>query len=239
MSSPVELSDFQQDILASEEVHQLVWKEFGEKIAPKKWESFQKGEDLEDLFTLLEDNKWSTGIGEMVDAIDGAAPDNDTFQIEIWRLVTAYWIRAHEFDDIGYFRTQEEAYDYASIEFSSFIEELQQREQEEADGWEEIATADDDVSNELLDWAGLDKIWDKYYLCEFEQFQDLAERSAHISISGIQWGGEVPGLSGVWQTAKTDNESALTKDLRGLVAELIWENRLQIRKYRKEFEGKG
>ena len=110
---------------------------------------------------------------------------------------------------------------------------------EEDDGWEEIASADDDVSQELLDWAGLDKIWDKYYLCEFEQFQDLAERSAHISISGIQWGGEVPGLSGVWQTAKTDNESALTKDLRGLVAELIWENRLQIRKYRKEFEGKG
>ena len=239
MSSPVELSDFQQDILASEEVHQLVWKEFGEKIAPKKWESFQKGEDLEDLFTLLEDNKWSTGIGEMVDAIDGAAPDNDTFQIEIWRLVTAYWIRANEFDDIGYFRTQEEAYDYASIEFSSFIEELQQREQEEADGWEEIATADDDVSNELLDWAGLDKIWDKYYLCEFEQFQDLAERSAHISISGKQWGGEVPGLSGVWQTAKTDNDEALKEELRDLVAELIWENRQQIHLYRKEFGKKG
>jgi hypothetical protein len=239
MSSPVELSDFQQDILASEEVHQLVWKEFGEKIAPKKWESFQKGEDLEDLFTLLEDNKWSTGIGEMVDAIDGAAPDNDTFQIEIWRLVTAYWIRANEFDDIGYFRTQEEAYDYASIEFSSFIEELQQREQEEADGWEEIASADDDVSQELLDWAGLDKIWEQYYLCEFEQFQDLAERSDHISISGKEWGGEVPGLSGVWQTAKTDNPDQLKSDLRSLIAELIWENRSQIHQYRKEFGQKG
>jgi len=128
MSSPVELSDFQQDILASEEVHQLVWKEFGEKIAPKMWESFQRGEDLEDLFTLLEDNKWSTGIGEMVDAIDGAAPDNDTFQIEIWRLVSAYWIRANEFDDIGYFHTQEEAYDYACMEFSSFIDELNERQ---------------------------------------------------------------------------------------------------------------
>jgi hypothetical protein len=241
MSSPVELSDFQQDILASEEVHQLVWKEFGEKIAPKKWASFQKGEDLEDLFTLLEDNKWSTGIGEMVDAIDGAAPDNDTFQIEIWRLVTAYWIRANEFDDIGYFRTQEEAYDYASIEFSSFIDELNERQKEddEDDGWEEIASADDDLSRELLEWSGLETIWDKYYLGEFETFQHLAKRADHIIIEGQEWGGEVPGLSGVWQTAKTDNDEALKEELRDLVAELFWENRQQIHLYRKEFGKKG
>ena len=74
MSSPIELSNFQKEILASEEVRKLVWKELGEKKAPKKWETFQKGEELDDLYTLLEDNKWSTGIGEMVDAIDGAAP---------------------------------------------------------------------------------------------------------------------------------------------------------------------
>ena len=78
MSEPIELSDFQQEILSSEEVRQLVWKELGEKIAPKKWESFQKGDDLDELFALLEDNTWVNGIGEMVDAIDGAAPDNDT-----------------------------------------------------------------------------------------------------------------------------------------------------------------
>jgi hypothetical protein len=241
MSSPIDLSEFQQEILDSEEVRQLVWKELGEKKAPKKWKSFQKGEELDDLYTLLVDNKWSTGIGEMVDAINGAAPDNDTFQIEIWRLVSAYWIRANEFDDIGYFRTQEEAYDYASMEFSSFIDELNERQQdeEEDDGWEKIASADDDVSQELLEWAGLDKIWDKYYLGEFERFQDLAKRSDHLIIEGEEWGGDTPGLSGVWQTAKTDNGEALKEELRNLIVELIWENRKQIHQYRKEFGNKG
>lgn len=241
MSSPIDLSEFQQEILDSEEVRQLVWKELGEKKAPKKWEAFQKGEELDDLYTLLVDNKWSTGIGEMVDAINGAAPDNDTFQIEIWRLVSAYWIRANEFDDIGYFRTQEEAYDYACMEFSSFIDELNERQQdeEEDDGWEKIASADDDVSQELLEWAGLDKIWDKYYLAEFERFQDLAKRSDHFIIEGEEWGGDTPGLSGVWQTAKTDNGEALKEELRNLIAELIWENRQQIHEYRKEFGNKG
>ena len=235
MSEPIELSDFQQEILSSEEVRQLVWKELGEKIAPKKWESFQKGEDLDELFALLEDNKWVNGIGEMVDAIDGAAPDNDTFQIEIWRLVSAYWIRANEFDDIGYFRTQEEADDYAGDYFCSYVDELNERDQDEDDGWEEIASADDDVSQELLDWAGLDKIWDQYYLSEFEQFQDLAKRSDHLIIEGEEWGGETPGISGVWQTAKTDIPDQLKSDLRSLIAELIWENRKQIHQYRKEF----
>ena len=234
MSSPIDLSEFQQEILDSEEVRQLVWKELGETKAPKNWETFQKGEELDDLYTLLEDNKWSTGIGEMVDAIDGAAPDNDTFQIEIWRLVSAYWIRANEFDDIGYFRTQEEAYDYASMEFSSFIDELNERQKEEDDGWVEIASADDDLSQELLEWSGLEAIWNKYSLAEFETFQYLAKRADHITIEGEEWGGEVPGLSGVWQTAKTDNAVALKEELRNLIAELIWENRKQIHQCKKE-----
>ena len=105
----------------------------------------------------------------------------------------------------------------------------------EDDEWKEIASADDDVSEELLEWSGLEKIWSEYYLGEFECFQDLATRSEHISISGDQWGGDAPGLSGVWQTATTDNEADLRKDLRGLVAELIWENRKQIHEHRKEF----
>jgi len=234
MSSPIDLSEFQQEILESEEVRQLVWKELGEKRAPKMWVTFQQREELDELYTLLEDNKWSTGIGEMVDAIDGAAPDNDIFQIEIWRLVSAYWIRANEFDDIGFFRTQEEAYDYASLEFSSFIDELNERQKEEDDGWEEIASADDDLSQELLEWSGLEAIWNKYSLVEFETFQHLAKRADHITIEGEEWGGDVPGLSGVWQTAKTDNVVALKEDLRNLIAELIWENRKQIHEYKKE-----
>jgi len=235
MSDPVDIESFLPDLLASEEVKSIIWKEYGKKEAPKKWETFQKGEEIDELYDLLENNKCNSDFGEMVDAIDGAAPDNDIFQIEIWRLVTAYWIRANEFDDIGYFRTQEEAYDYASTEFSSFIDELNERQKEEDEGWEEIASADDDVSQELLEWAGLDAVWYKYYLSEFERFQDLAEKSDHLIIEGEQWGGETPGLSGSWQTAKTDNQHALKDDLRVLIAGLIWENRQQIHKYRNEF----
>ena len=110
---------------------------------------------------------------------------------------------------------------------------------EEDDGWEEIASADDDVSQELLDWAGLDKIWDQYYLCEFERFQDLAERSDHLIIEGEEWGGETPGLSGSWQTAKTDSDEVLKAELHDLVAVLVWENRQQIHQYRKKFGKKG
>ena len=233
MNQPKDISEFKDAILASKEVHALVKKELG-KEADEKWTAFQRGENLDDLYDLLGDNRGEPGIGEMVDAIDGAAPDNDIFQIEIWRLVTAYWIRANEFDDIGYFPTQEEAYDYASMEFSSFIDELNERENDD-DGWEEIASADDDVSQELLEWAGMEAVWDKYYLSEFERFQDLAKKSDHLIIEGEQWGGETPGLSGVWQTAKTDNETALKTDLRVLVAGLIWENRQQIHQYRGEF----
>ena len=233
MNGPKDISEFKDAILASKEIHSLVKKELG-KEADDKWTAFQKGENLDDLYDLLGDNRSEPGIGEMVDAIDGAAPDNDIFQIEIWRLVTAYWIRANEFDDIGYFPTQEEAYDYAIMEFSSFIDELNEREHED-DGWEEIASADDDVSRELLEWAGLEAVWGKYYLSEFERFQDLAKKSDHLIIEGEQWGGETPGLSGVWQTAKTDNQDTLKDDLRDLVAGLIWENRQQIHKYRGEF----
>ena len=127
MNEPIDLSEFQLEILASEEVRELVGKELG-KDADEKWAAFQRGETLDDLYDLLGDNKGEPGIGEMVDSIDGAAPDNDTFQIEIWRLVSAYWIRANEFNDIGYFRSQEEACDYAILEFSGFIQELNERE---------------------------------------------------------------------------------------------------------------
>jgi hypothetical protein len=238
MSDPRDISEFKDAILASEEIHALVKEELGNE-SDEKWAAFQRRENLDALYDLISDN--GTCFGEEVGGFEGAAPDNDTFPITIWRVGPLFFVTAPEFDDIGYFRTQEEAYDYASMEFSSFIDELNERQQdeEEDDGWEKIASADDDVSQELLEWSGLDKIWDKYYLGEFEQFQDLAKRSDHFIIEGEEWGGETPGLSGVWQTAKTDNGEALKEELRNLIAELIWENRMQIHQYKEEIGNKG
>lgn len=232
MITPKDISEFKDTILASEEIHALVQKEFG-KEADEKWTAFQRGELLDDLHDLIIDN--GTCYGDVVGELEGAAPDNDTFVIEIWRIGPLFYITANEFDPLKYFGSLKEAEDYAGCYFASYIDELKKREQMKDDEWKEIASADDDVSEELLEWSGLEKIWSEYYLGEFECFQDLATRSEHISISGDQWGGDAPGLSGVWQSATTDNEADLRKDLRGLVAELIWENRKQIHEHRKEF----
>jgi hypothetical protein len=236
MNSPKDISEFKDAILASEEIRALVQDELG-KEADEKWAAFQRGENLDDLYDLISDN--GTCFGEEVGGFEGAAPDNDTFPITIWMVGPLFFVTANEFDDLKYFGSLKDAEDYAGDYFSSFIGELNAREQDEDDGWEEIASADDDVSEELLEWAGLEAIWDKYYLREFEQFQDLANRSDHLIIEGEEWGGETPGLSGVCQTAKTDSDEVLKAELRDLVAVLIWENRQQIHQYRKEFGKKG
>jgi hypothetical protein len=236
MPKPKDISEFKEAILASEEIHALVKKELGQE-ADEKWAAFQRGENLDDLYELISDN--GTCAGEVVGELEGAAPDNDTFPITIWGIGPLFFVTANEFDVLKYFGSLKDAEDYAGDYFSSFIEELNAREQDEDDGWEEIASADDDVSEELLEWAGLEAIWDKYYLREFEQFQDLANRSDHLIIEGEEWGGETPGLSGSWQTAKTDSDEVLKAELRDLVAVLIWENRQQIHQYRKEFGKKG
>jgi hypothetical protein len=230
MMNPKDISEFKDAILASEEIHALVQKELG-KDADQKWAAFQRGESLDDLYELISDSE--TCYGEVVGEFDGAAPENDTFAIQTWRLGPLYFVTANEFAPLKYFGSSKEAEDYAWEDFSGYIDALNEREQEEDDEWTEIASAEDDVSAELLDWSGLEKIWKQYHLEEFDCSQDLADRSEHIIISGEQWGGDSPGLSGVWQTATTDNEADLRKDLRYLVAELIWENRKQIREYRK------
>jgi hypothetical protein len=232
MSAPKDIAEFKDAILDSEDIHALVQKELG-KDADQKWAAFQRGESLDDLYELITDNE--TCHGDVVGELEGAAPENDTFAIQIWRIGPLFFVTANEFDPLKYFGSLKEAEDYAGEYFSGYIDALAQREQEEDDGWTEIASADDDVSGELLEWAGLEKIWNHYHLGEFDRFEDLASRSEHIIISGDQWGGDSPGLSGVWQTATTDNEADLRKDLRALVAELIWENRKQIHEYRKEF----
>ena len=236
MSDPIDISEFKEAILLSEEIHGLVQQELG-KEAEEKWAAFQRGENLDDLYELISDN--GTCFGEEVGGFEGAAPDNNVFPITIWRVGPLFFVTANEFDPLKYFGSLKEADDYAGDYFCSYVEALNERDQEEDDGWEEIASADDDVSQELLEWAGLDKIWDKYYLEEFEHFQDVAEQAKHIYIEAEEWGGEMPGRSGVWQTAKTDNGEALKEELRNLIAELIWENRSQIHQYRKEFGKKG
>jgi hypothetical protein len=95
-------------------------------------------------------------------------------------------------------------------------------------GVEEIASGDDNISIELLEWSGLEAIWEKYHLSEYEDFMSLAENAEHIEMSNESWGGDAPGLSGVWMTATSRDAEALKQELRDLLAKLIWENRHAI-----------
>jgi hypothetical protein len=90
------------------------------------------------------------------------------------------------------------------------------------DGVEEIAAGDDNISTELLEWSGLDAIWEKYYLSNYVDFMDWAAQADNIEITHENWGGDAPGVSGVWMTATTTDAEALKQELRHLVAKLIW-----------------
>jgi hypothetical protein len=93
--------------------------------------------------------------------------------------------------------------------------------------WEEIVSADDgEASSSLLEWSGLSGIWNRYELwSDFDFMIDVADKAHHISIHRKMWDGGAPGCSGIWHTILTNDETALKKELRDLLAKLIWKNR--------------
>ena len=88
---------------------------------------------------------------------------------------------------------------------------------------EEIASADDgEIGSELLDWSGLSKIWEKEKLGEYYCFfSDVAEKCNCIDFTTKQWGGESPGLSGVWFDVSTTKADKLRKEMEAIVKNLI------------------
>lgn len=64
---------------------------------------------------------------DLVFQLEGAAPYNDTFSININRSGPLYWIRALEFDDECYFDSEKDATEYAERNFESFITALSER----------------------------------------------------------------------------------------------------------------
>jgi hypothetical protein len=88
---------------------------------------------------------------------------------------------------------------------------------------EEIASADDgEIGSELLDWSGLSQIWENEKLGEYYCFlNDVAEKCNSIDFTTEQWGGEAPGLSGVWFDVSTTNADKLRKEMEAIVKDLI------------------
>ena len=130
MKEPKPLRQFKAVLLKSKAIKKLITEHYGSE-AKERLNQFEAGE-IDDLLDLIEENKFEMS-GSPEDTIDGAAPDNDTFEIEIWAVGPVYCIRAPEFDDIGYFSSLEAARNHAACEFEGFISELAEREQDEED----------------------------------------------------------------------------------------------------------
>jgi hypothetical protein len=124
MTEPRPADEFLEMLLKSKEVVAACRADLGSDAEVTLAEA-SKGNaaDFLDWFS-----NWRTeGTEELVHQIEGAAPYNDTFSININRSGPLYWIRAVEFDDECYFATEEDAVQFAESNFESFITALAER----------------------------------------------------------------------------------------------------------------
>jgi hypothetical protein len=94
---------------------------------------------------------------------------------------------------------------------------------------QEIASADDgEIGGELLDWSGLSKLWNEQGLArDYDFLRDVAEHCGSIDISTEQWGGDAPGLSGVWYTVSTRDPDHLRSEMMTRVLQLFDQSKSQ------------
>jgi len=124
MTEPRPAKDFLDALLRSEEVTAACRADLGSDAELILAEASKgKADEFLDWFS----NWRMEGTEELVHQIEGAAPYNDTFWININRSGPLYWIRAVEFDDECYFDSEKEAIEYAEHNFESFITALAER----------------------------------------------------------------------------------------------------------------
>ena len=87
----------------------------------------------------------------------------------------------------------------------------------------EIASADDgEIGSGLLDWSGLSQLWETERLGDYYSFlNDVAMNCDYIDLNTEQWGGDAPGLSGVWYNASTKDSDKLRKEMKAIAFNLI------------------
>jgi hypothetical protein len=153
MIEPQPLQSFTNILLKSKAIKKLVTEHYGAE-ARQRMKQFRVGE-IDDLVELIEINKLQLAESP-VETLQGAAPDNDVFHIELCAVGPVFYIRANEFDDIGYFSSLKKARIYAESEFEGFISELAERGQDEEDSEESL----DVESSESED----EKAWFKQHL---------------------------------------------------------------------------
>jgi hypothetical protein len=128
VTEPRSAEEFLDLLLKSEEVVSACRDGLSEKAADVIGRA-EKGDSLDFLewFEEWRLNDW----GKPVEQLEGAAPDNDTFWINVYQTGPLFWIKANEFDSICYFGSKDDAVEYAAMEFEGFLSELAEREPQE------------------------------------------------------------------------------------------------------------
>jgi hypothetical protein len=128
MTEPRPADEFLETLLKSKEVIAACKADLGSDAEAVLAEA-SKGNpaDFLDWFS----NWRMEGTEELVHQLEGAAPYNDTFWININRSGPLYWVRAVEFDDECYFESEKDAVEFAENNFESFITELAERPREQ------------------------------------------------------------------------------------------------------------
>jgi hypothetical protein len=128
MTEPRPADEFLETLLKSKDVIAACRDGLSEKAADVI-ERAGEG-DASDFLEWFEEWRLNNTDG-IAEEIDGAAPYNDTFAIQIVKAGPLFWIRANEFDDICYFNALDDARACVHDEFEGFINELAERETED------------------------------------------------------------------------------------------------------------
>ena len=191
MTEPQELSAFTPQLLASEEIRAYPRKELSEAFQDK-WAEFESSESLEDLYDLVSEAKLSK-IFEGAGGFEGAAPNSDTFSVNISGLGSVFFISTCEFEDVEYMGSAAEPDKYARGFFSSWVEELAKQNSEDEEGKTDFSNVNDQKGHLTLvakgdDWAGwLDPSVEKYAALVEKDY------AAGCNLSEISLQGDAPG----------------------------------------------
>jgi hypothetical protein len=128
MTKPRSADEFLDLLLSVGEVVSACKEELGERAVDVM--SRAKEGDSTDFLDWFEEWRMSN-TENVAEEVEGAAPYDDTFAIEIIKAGPVLWIRANEFDDICYFDSLSDARLCVYEEFEGFINELAERRREE------------------------------------------------------------------------------------------------------------
>ncbi|MDT4761151.1 hypothetical protein [Sphaerochaeta sp. PS] len=113
-------------------IHSFLVQRYGDDL-PRILHGLENGE--KDILAKVHDFLSDTIMNEssVVDSIEAATFDDDTFTIQIMNLGLLYWVQDYDFGPFGVFRTLSEARNFARKEFLIYIELLADREKEDSE----------------------------------------------------------------------------------------------------------